>query len=73
LLDLTHVVTDVVLGWSPEEKDVLNIMFVYSPKGRTVHHKLLPSVYCPKNPLQVPLVFLECGKSPLNVKHQSGN
>lgn len=32
LLDLTHVVTDVVIGWSSGEKDVLNIMLGYSPK-----------------------------------------
>lgn len=65
LLNLTHAVTDVVIGWSPEEKDVLNIMFGFSPKGGTVHHKLLSLVYCLKNTLQPPLVFPECGKSPL--------
>lgn len=65
LLNLTHVVTDVVTGWSPEEKDVLNIMLGYSPKGRTLHHKLLSLIYSLKNTHPLPLVFLECGRSPL--------
>lgn len=63
LLILTHVVTDIVIGGSTEEKDILNIMLGYSPKGRTVHQKLSFLFYCLRNILQLSLAFPEYGKS----------
>lgn len=58
LLTLTHVVADVVIEWSPEEKHVLNLLLGHSPKGTTVHHKLLSLVYSLKTTPRSAAVFI---------------
>lgn len=61
LLNLTHVVADVVIEWSPEEKHVLNPLLGHSPKDTTVHHKLLSLVYSLKTTPR--LVHFVCHES----------
>lgn len=58
LLNLTHVVADVVIEWYPEEKHVLNPLLGHSPKGTTVHHKLLSLVYSLKTTPRLAAVFI---------------